>query len=134
MKPSIIIVREQDEIVAACCVPFEGDFLQELGKASLYFEERKIIQSTGDLYQFLHREYGDCIDLDVVDPRNYSYLFPRLVKDIFRYKVPFRQAMKTLFALKAPAVIFNGQLLLSGKKQIKTENMQDLMKKIKNRP
>jgi len=113
-KGRVIIVREQDELVAACCVPLDGEFVQEVGKTELFFHTKQIIKSTGELYQKLKDEYGDAIDMDIVDPRNQGYLFPRLLKDVFRYKVPLWQALKTIFALRSPAVIMSGEKEMSG--------------------
>lgn len=118
IKDSVIIVREQDELVTACCIPFDGEFVREVGKVDLFMETSQIIRTTGELYQTLKNEYGDSIDMDIVDPRNQGYLFPRLLKDIFRYRVSFRQGLRTIFALRSPAIICNGQLIMSGKKQL----------------
>ncbi|OEF99600.1 hypothetical protein BHF71_08230 [Vulcanibacillus modesticaldus] len=125
-KDSIIIVREQDELIAACCVPFEGEFVREVGKENLFSNQNDIIQSTGELYQRLKGQYGDLINLDVVDPRNHAYLFPRLVKDIFKYRVSLWQALKTIFALRSPAVVCNGRLISSGQKQLSSKVIDEI--------
>ena len=125
-KDRVIIVREQDELVAACCVPFEGEFIREIGKVDLFINNTQAIQTTGELYNRLKQEYGDSIDIDVVDPRNPGYLFPRLIKDIIRYKVSSIQALKTIFALRSPAVVLNGKLLMSGHKQLSTKVLEQI--------
>jgi len=118
IKDSVIIVRESDELVASCCVPFDGEFIQEVGKIDLFLTTSEVIKSTGELYKKLETEYGKTINMDVVDPRNPMYLFPRLIKDIMKYKVSPWQAFKTIFALKSPAVVCNGKLVVNGNDQI----------------
>ncbi|GBF10969.1 hypothetical protein [Tepidibacillus sp. HK-1] len=130
VKPSVIIVREQDELVAACCVPFDGEFLQQIGKMDLYLKERAVIHNTGELYQQLSKEFGENLSLDIVDPRNKGYLFPRIIKDVVRYKLSPWQAIKTIFTLRVPAVILNGQLLASGKGKISTETFELIKRSI----
>ena len=131
-RDRVIIVREQDEIVAACCVPFEGGFVKELGKLDLFLSTTEMIQSTGELYQRLKNDYGHAVDIDIVDPRNQGYLFPRLIKDIIHFKVPMIQALKTIFALKVPAIIYNGRLISSGKKQFSSKTYQYLKQELQN--
>ncbi len=118
IKDRIIIVRESDELVAACCVPFEGEFIREISKTELFLTTNEVTNTTAELYQKIKKEFGDTVDMDVVDPRNQGYLFPRLIKDMIRYRVSFWQALKTIFALKSPAVVCNGRLIMSGNKQL----------------
>lgn len=94
IRDSVIIVRDQDEFVA---------------------------RITGELYQRLKEAYGDLIDVDVVDPINQGYLFPRLVKDILRYRLSLRQGLNTIFTLRSPAVVCNGRLIMSGNKQLSAQ-------------
>ena len=129
-RDRVIIVREQDEIVAACCVPFDGGFVKEVGQLDLFLSTTEVIQSTGELYQKLKREYGDTVDIDIVDPRNQGYLFPRLIKDSFRYKVPVFEAFKTIFALRVPAIVYNGKLISSGKKQFSSKTYQHIKQEL----
>ncbi|KUO62601.1 MAG: hypothetical protein APF84_02310 [Gracilibacter sp. BRH_c7a] len=121
IKDRVIIIREQDELVASCCVPFDGEFVREFAKVDLFPETTAIIRTTGEFYQRLKEEYGDSIDVDVVDPRNQGYLFPRLIKDVFRYRVSIGQGLKTIFALRSPAVVCNGRLIMSGNKQLSVQ-------------
>lgn len=132
IKDSVIIVREQDELIAACCVPLDGEFVREVGKVDLFEETTAIIRTTGELYQRLKEEYGDSIDIDVVDPRNQGYLFPRLIKDVFRYKVPLVQGLKTIFALRSPAVVCNGRLLMSGNRELSLKVIDKVRRVIKD--
>lgn len=106
IRDSVIIVREQDELV---------------------------IRTTGELYQRFKKEYGDSIDVDVVDPINQGYLFPRLIKDVFRYKISLRQGLRTIFALRSPAVVCNGRLIMSGNKQLSAQVFDKAVQIIKER-
>lgn len=119
-KNSVLIIREQDEIVTACCIPFDGQFIQELGKEDLYIGLSETINSTGKLYKQLVEEFGDSINIDIVDSRNYAYIIPRIIKDAIRYRVPIVQASE-LLALKIPAIICNGRLIANGKDQLNND-------------
>lgn len=131
IKDSVIIVREQDELVAACCVPFDGEFVREVGKVDLFMDTSQIIHTTGELYQRLKKEYGDSINVDVVDPRNQVYLFPRLIMDILRYRLSVRQGLKTIFALRSPAIVCNGRLIMSGNKKLSVQVFDKVKEMIK---
>lgn len=126
VKDRIIIVREQDELVAACCVPFDGAFVREVGKIDLFIATSHTIETTGELYKNLLKEYGDKIQIDMIDPRNHSYLFPRLIKDIFSFKVSPREALKTIFTVRSPSVICNGKIVISGEKQLGMKTLEKL--------
>ena len=117
----VIIVREQDELVASCCVPFDGEFIREIGKVDLFPKTTEIIRTTGGFYQKLKEEYGNSIDVDVVDPRNQGYLIPRLINDVIRYRVSLGQGLKTIFTLRPPAIVCNGILIMSGNRELSLE-------------
>jgi hypothetical protein len=54
--------------------------------------------------------YTEEVELEVVDPRNHIYLIPRLVRDIFRYRVPVSEGLRTLFSFSIPSIVINGKL------------------------
>lgn len=68
------------------------------------------MKSVGELYLALRREFGDKVQIDVVDPRNEIYLIPVLIGDYRRYRPPLGIFLKTLFFGISPAsVIVNGR-------------------------
>ncbi len=69
----------------------------------------------GEIYLALRREFGDKVEIDVVDPRNQLYLIPVLVGDYRRYHPPLGVFLKTLFLGISPAsVIVNGRAMHIG--------------------
>ena len=113
-KHNLIIIREQDEMVAACCIPLDGQFIRELGKGDPFSYKQLETESAGALYRKLKEEFSDLVEVIMVDPRNPLYLIPKLIKETFNNKIPFPQALKTIFLYRTPAVIFDGELLSSG--------------------
>jgi len=117
MKPSVIIVRERAEQMtgSGCCGKLEGDFAAFGGKP-VFAEQRWIMEQVGPIYQKLHEELQDAVDLLIVDPRNQLYLIPRIVKDILRFRPPLKKAYRALFLLfSCPAILVNGQVAYSGR-------------------
>jgi hypothetical protein len=114
-KPSIILIRETEEQVAGsgCCGKFEGDFAR-CGGEWIFPERRQIKESMGEIARYLKKEFGDAIDLTVVDPRNQLYLFPKIVRDVWLYRPPVGAALRSLcLAFAFPAVLVNGQVKFS---------------------
>lgn len=111
MKPSIILVREWQQQMSSsgCCGRLEGDLLK-LGKKRVFPRRRQIMEDMGPLYRTIRKHYEDAVDLLVIDPRNQVVLLSRLVRDFFRYRVGFRQALRTLRGLSIMTVIVNGRL------------------------
>ncbi|MFQ5903748.1 MAG: hypothetical protein ACE5JO_08660 [Candidatus Binatia bacterium] len=69
----------------------------------------------GELYLALRREFGDKVQIDVVDPRNEVYLIPVLLGDYRRYHPPLGLFLKTLFLGISPSsVIVNGRAMHIG--------------------
>jgi hypothetical protein len=80
-----------------------------------YAPVRNVMNRVGELYKALRRQYGESLEIDVVDPRNQIYLIPALIKDYVRYHPPLRVFLKTLFLSISPAsVIVNGRAIHVG--------------------
>ena len=132
-KHNLIIIREQDEMVAACCIPLDGQFIRELGKGDPFSYKQLETESAGALYRKLKEEFSDLVEVIMVDPRNPLYLIPKLIKETFSNKIPFTQALKTIFLYRTPAVIFDGELLSSGQTGFDQSLVDTLRKKIESR-
>ena len=70
------------------------------------------MQSVGDLYCRVKDNLQDKADLVQVDPRNLGYLVPRLWGDIWRYRPPLKDALRTLFlSFTPPAIVIDGRIV-----------------------
>jgi hypothetical protein len=114
-KPSIILIRETEEQVAGsgCCGKFEGDFARFAGKW-IFPERRQIKESMGAVTRWLKEEFGNAIELTIVDPRNQLYLFPKIVRDVWRFRPSLAAALRSVcLAFSFPAVLVNGAVKFS---------------------
>jgi len=112
---SIIIIREEEEQMTggSCCGTFSGDFREFSGDA-VFAERRQMILSTASIYRRLIDEYEDYAEIDIVDARNLPYLIPRLIRDTRKYKVPFRESLRTVFGYRLPTIICDGRIIATG--------------------
>jgi hypothetical protein len=76
-----------------------------------YAPIQKVMTQMRELYMALRHQFGDQVEIDVVDPRNEIYLIPRLFSDYRRHTTSLRTFLKTLFFGIAPGkVIINGRV------------------------
>ena len=110
-KTSVILVREWEQQLtgSGCCGKLEGDFLG-CGDAAVFAERRAIMERMGPVYMTIKADFGDSVELQVVDPRNASLIF-LLVRDFWRFRVGVGVALATLFGLPKQGVIVNGRLV-----------------------
>ncbi len=114
-KPSIVLIRETEEQVAGsgCCGKFEGDFAR-CGGEWVFPERRQIKESMGAVARCLKNEFGDAIELTIVDPRNSLYLFPKIVRDVWHFRPSFGETLRSVcMAFAFPAVLINGAVKFS---------------------
>ncbi|MFQ5770012.1 MAG: hypothetical protein ACE5HX_05715 [bacterium] len=117
MKPSIILIRETEAQMtgSGCCGKLEGDNSQFCGNY-IFEEKRKIKEEMGGIAQALHQQFGDGIEMVVVDPRNQLYLYPKILKDIWTYRPTLKSALKGIFMIiSVPSIIINGEICYSKK-------------------
>ncbi len=117
MKPRVILIRENPETLtcSSCAGTLEG--IDAFGSCEVpdYAPTRSTMNQMGKIYLALRREFGDKVEIDVVDPRNELYLIPVLVGDYRRYHPPLGVFLKTLFLGISPAsVIVNGRAMYIG--------------------
>lgn len=63
----------------------------------------------GELGSRIKKRFKNKIEIKYIDPRNQLYLIHRLLKEVFIYKPPIFQALKTtLQFFRCPAIIVNG--------------------------
>jgi hypothetical protein len=114
-KPSILLIREWEGQTSGsgCCGRLEGDFLVCGESQPVAHGQRSIMERMGPLYMTLKRRLGDSAEIEVIDPRNVS-LFFFLLRDFWRYRVGFGQALRTLFGIPVLAVVVNGRIVARG--------------------
>jgi hypothetical protein len=128
-KPSIILIRETEEQVAGsgCCGKFEGDFARCAGEW-VFPERRRIKESMGAVVRWLKEEFGDAIELTIVDPRNQLYLFPKIVRDVWRFRPSPAAALRSVcLAFSFPTVLVNGAVKFSRRVPAREEILQAVL-------
>ncbi|MFQ5683492.1 MAG: hypothetical protein ACE5HC_09500 [Candidatus Binatia bacterium] len=117
MNPRIIFIRENAETLTCsdCAGTLEG--IEAFGSRQVpdYAPAKSVMDRVGALYLALRKQYGDTVEIDVVDPRNEIYLIPVLLGDYRRYHPPILTFLKTLFLGISPSsVIVNGRAIHIG--------------------
>ena len=111
-KPSIILIRETDAQLtgSGCCGKLEGDNAK-FNDSFVFAETRKIKETMGDVFQTLTKRFSDSIEMSVVDPRNFLYLYPKILKDVFVFRPSLKSTLKAFFMMIAvPSIIINGEI------------------------
>lgn len=108
---SVILVREWEQQMSGsgCCGRLEGDFAICSGER-VFEERRAVMEGMGPVYRTLRKQFGDAIDVQVVDPRNVSLLF-LLFRDFWTFRVGLGAALRTLLRLPKQGVVVNGRLV-----------------------
>lgn len=109
-RPSVILIREYDQQLTGggCCGRLAGDFAF-CASEPVFAERRTIMERMGPVYRALRERFGDGVEIQVVDPRNFSLLF-LLVRDLWAFRVGWRSALRTLTRVGTHAVVVNGRL------------------------
>ena len=111
-KPSIILIRETDAQLtgSGCCGKLEGDNAK-FNDSFVFAETRQIMETMGDVLQTLTKRFSDSIEISVVDPRNFLYLYPKILKDVLVFRPSLKSTLKALFMMIAvPSIIINGEI------------------------
>ncbi len=117
INPRVILIRENAETLSCsdCAGSLEG--IEAFGSREVpdYAATRTVMNRVGELYLALRREFGENLEIDVVDPRNAIYLIPALLGDYRRYHPPLGIFLKTLLLGISPSsVIINGRAMHMG--------------------
>lgn len=110
-RPSVILMREweQQTTGSRCCGRLECDFVSSRAERP-FAERRAVMERMGSVYRMLKEQFGDAIDLEVIDPRN-AFLLAILAHEFWFHGVGLRSAWRTLSSLPKQAVIVNGRLI-----------------------
>lgn len=76
-KPVLKIFMEKPEIYS-CCLPIDYREMEEMETFHLLGERERV----GSHLRKIKREYGDKIEVELIDPRSVLYFF-----EIFKYKI-----------------------------------------------
>ncbi len=111
-KPSIILVRETDAQLtgSGCCGKLEGDNAK-FSNSFVFAETRQIKETIGGILQTLNKRFSDSIEICVVDPRNFLYLYPKILKDVLIFRPSLKSTLKAIFMMIAvPSIVINGEI------------------------
>ena len=111
-KPSIILIRETDAQLtgSGCCGKLEGDNAK-FNDSFVFAETRQIKETMGDVFQTLTKKFADSVEIAVVDPRNFLYLYPKILKDVLVFRPSLRSTLKAIFMMIAvPSIVINGEI------------------------
>ena len=97
-----------------CC---SGGMGEHAKKEPSYREIREYAGECGRLHRDLRERYGeDEVEIIQIEPKDYIYVLPTVIKDIIKHRGPVISSIRTLLLWHAvPAVIVNGRLVGGGK-------------------
>lgn len=118
---SVILIREKAEQLtgSGCCGKVDAHALPPA--AAEFSHNRADQRRCGYLHQTIRKLFPDSDGADhvtivTVDPRNQLYLTAKIVRDIWRYRPPIRDAMRCLLQwFSLPAVLVNARVVSQGK-------------------
>lgn len=114
MKPSVIIIRENDGTGGCiCCSGGMGEFAK---KEHSYRGIRKIAEECGRLHREITERFGeDGVEIIQIEPRAYFYLMPKVLKDVLKFNPSIISAVRIMFLwYPVPTVIVNGKPIGAG--------------------
>ncbi|TCP42090.1 hypothetical protein EV191_12456 [Tamaricihabitans halophyticus] len=112
----VLLVREWDEQTSGsgCCGRLGGDAVRALVEpaADPYAHTRRDMERMGAVYRALREQFGDELDLTVVDPRNTVWLVPTVWRDARRRGLAVLAALRQAnAATRACALVCDGMVL-----------------------
>jgi hypothetical protein len=85
-------------------------------KEPSYREIRESAGECGRLHREIRERYGENeVEIIQIEPKDYVYVLPRVIKDILKRREPIISSIRTLFLwYPVPAVIVNGKVVGKG--------------------
>jgi hypothetical protein len=111
----VLLIREWDQQTtgSGCCGRLEGGDA-ELSAAGEFARTRAVMEAMGAVYRALRAELPG-VDVQIVDPRNITFLLPGLLGDARRHGLTWRQAWSELRRGSGQgAIIVDGRVVSSG--------------------
>jgi hypothetical protein len=90
-----------------------GAVAHELHHVSHSGSDAQVAQ-TGAIYLAVKREFGDRVEVSVVNADEALTLGPDLIRDAVRYRVPIREALRSLAAAGVGSAVLDGVVLSRG--------------------
>ncbi len=115
-RHQLLLVREADaqHSGSGCCGRLGGEG-SDLGGAADFGPSRKRMEQVGVIYRELAEKAPD-LDLVVVDPRNFVWLYPTVWRAARSHGAGVVSSIRAMAAAGAPvAVVLDGEPLYSGK-------------------
>lgn len=110
-----MLVREWDQQTtgSGCCGRLEGGD-SEIADASDFVHCRRDMEAMGEVYRALRAELPQ-IEVEVVDPRNLTFLMPAMLGDARRAGASWREAFHELRrGCGQGAIVVDGRVVSSG--------------------
>jgi len=107
-------VRESDS--GSGCICCSGGMGEHAKKEPSYHEIRESAGECGRLHREIRERYSeDEVEIIQIEPKDYIYVIPGVIKDILRRRGPLISSIRTLLLwYPVPAVIVNGKTVSSG--------------------
>jgi hypothetical protein len=99
-------------------------------KEPSYHDIRESAGECGRLHREIRERYGEEeVEIIQIEPKDYIYVVPRLIKDILKRRGPFISSLRTLLLwCPVPAVIVNGKIVGKGTVPSREELYEELDK------
>jgi hypothetical protein len=111
----VLLVREWDQQTtgSGCCGRLEGGD-SEIAGASDFGHCRQDMEAMGAVYRALRKELPQ-LDVQIVDPRNLTFLLPGMLKDARRGGASWRESFRELRrGCGQGAIVVDGRVVSSG--------------------
>ncbi|MFI5324017.1 MAG: hypothetical protein ACHQ6U_10925 [Thermodesulfobacteriota bacterium] len=107
-------MRESDS--GSGCVCCSGGVGEHAKKEPSYHEIRESARDCGRLHREIRERYGeDEVEIIQIEPKDYIYVMPRVLREILKHGQPFIPSLRTLFLwYPVPTVIVNGRTVSPG--------------------
>ena len=112
----LILLRQNDQQMSgsSCCGRIEANGGFFAPNDCFVPGAREEMTRVGEVYRAVRAQFGDEVEISVLDPRNQLTVLPLLVRDAFRYRVPLLTALRTIVGTSLLMGVFDGQLLYDG--------------------
>jgi hypothetical protein len=111
----VLLVREWDQQTtgSGCCGRLEGGD-SEIAGASDFGHCRQDMEAMGAVYRALRKELPQ-LDVQIVDPRNLTFLLPGMLKDARRSGASWRESFREVSrGCGQGAIVVDGRVVSSG--------------------
>lgn len=121
-------MRESDS--GGGCICCSGGMGEHAKKEPSYHDIRESAGECGRLHREIRERYGEEeVEIIQIEPKDYIYVVPRLIKDILKRRGPFISSLRTLLLwYPVPAVIVNGKIVGKGTVPSREELYEELDK------